>query len=151
MRNWGYADAPHPHTPNFAFKMVESLQNTKIMALLLFVDDDPFTLETLAKAAQVLGHQAIVASSGQEALKAIAEQSPDLIFTDMRLPDTDGVTLIVQLQSQENTARIPMFVLSASPAEDAVERSQAAGARAYLNKPIRLQTLLDIIREFTSE
>jgi len=121
------------------------------MALLLFVDDDPFTLETLAKAAQVLGHQAILASTGQEALKAVAEQSPDLIFTDMRLPDTDGVALISLLQSQEASAKTPMFVLSASPSEDAIERSQAAGARAYLNKPIRLQTLLDIIREFTSE
>jgi CheY-like chemotaxis protein len=121
------------------------------MALLLFVDDDPFTLETLAKAAQVLGHQAILASTGQEALKVAAEQAPDLIFTDMRLPDTDGIALIDLLLRQEATAKIPMFVLSASPAEDAVERTQAVGARAYLNKPIRLQTLIDIIREFTSE
>jgi len=121
------------------------------MARLLFVDDDPFTLETLAKAAEVLGHEAILANTAQEALVAAAEQHPDLIFTDMRLPDTDGATLIGWLHRQEITARIPMFVLSASPAEDAVERSTAAGARAYLNKPIRLQTLLDIIQEFTSK
>jgi CheY-like chemotaxis protein len=113
------------------------------------VDDDPFTLETLAKAAEVLGHEAILANSGQEALKVATEESPDMIFTDMRLPDTDGVTLIDLLRNQESTANIPMFILSASPTEDAVEKSQAAGARAYLNKPIRLQALQDIIQKFT--
>jgi CheY-like chemotaxis protein len=121
------------------------------MARLLFVDDDPFTLETLARAVEVLGHQALIASSGKEAYQLATEQLPDLIFTDMRLSDTDGVSLIDVLQSQENTADIPMFILSASPAEDAVERSHAAGARLYLNKPIRLQTLLDLIQEYTSE
>ncbi len=118
------------------------------MARLLFVDDDPFTLETLAKAVQVLGHQPILASNGQEALLAAEEQSPDLIFTDMSLPDTDGATLIGLLHGQESTAKIPMFILSASPTEDAVERTRSAGAQAYLNKPIRLQTLIDIIGKF---
>ncbi len=121
------------------------------MARLLFVDDDPFTLETLAKAVEVLGHQALIASNGKEAYRLAIEQSPDLIFTDMRLSDTDGASLINLLQSQEKTASIPMFILSASPAEDAMGRSQAAGARAYLNKPIRLQALIDLIREYTSE
>ena len=120
------------------------------MARLLFVDDDPFTLETLAKAVQVLGHQPILASSGQEALLAALEQLPDLIFTDMSLPDTDGVTLIGLLHDQESTAKIPIFVLSASPTEDAVAKTQSAGAQAYLNKPIRLQTLIDIIGKFTA-
>ena len=121
------------------------------MARLLFVDDDPFTLETLAKAAEVLGHQALIANSGKEAYKLATEQLPDLIFSDMRLTDTDGASLIDLLLSQETTAQIPMFILSASPSEDAVERSHAAGARAYLNKPIRLQTLIDLIQEYTSE
>lgn len=121
------------------------------MARVLFVDDDPFTLETLSKAIEVLGHQALIASSGQEALKLVEEQSPDLIFTDMLLSDTDGATLINLLRSRERTAETPMFVLSASPTEGAVEKSEAAGAQAYLNKPIRLQTLIDIIQKFTSE
>jgi len=120
------------------------------MARLLFVDDDPFTLETLARAAEVLGHQAILAGSGEEAIRLASQEAPDLIFTDMRLPDTDGVTLIGLLKSQEGVTGIPMFVLSASPAEDAEKRSEAAGARAYISKPIRLQTLLDIIQEYTS-
>jgi len=120
------------------------------MANILFVDDDPYTLLTLTKAVKVLGHQAMAASTGQEALALAAEQVPDLIFTDMRLSNIEGTTLVHQLKEQEATAHIPVFILSASPSEDVVARAEAAGAVAYLDKPIRLQTLLDIIEEYTS-
>jgi CheY-like chemotaxis protein len=116
------------------------------MARVLFIDDDPFTLETLSRAAAVLGHEAITATTGEEALRLASEQSPDLIFSDLRLPDYEGIDLLQQLKSQENTANIPMYILSASPAVDAVERTHAVGAEAYLNKPIRLQTLMEIIQ-----
>lgn len=119
------------------------------MARILFVDDDPFTLETLTKAVEVFGHQAMSAHSGEDGLEIAAAQSPDLIFTDLRLPDMDGLTLVSKLQNQAETANIPVLVLSASPVLDAVERAKAAGAREYLNKPIRLQALLDIIQQYT--
>jgi CheY-like chemotaxis protein len=120
------------------------------MARVLFIDDDPFTLETLSRAAEILGHEAITASTGEQALALASEQLPDLIFSDLRLPDYEGIDLVQQLKSQESTANIPMFILSASPAVDAVERTQAAGAEAYLNKPIRLQTLMEIIQDYAS-
>jgi len=116
------------------------------MARILFVDDDPFTLETLSRAVQLVGHQALLAGSGQEAIKLAEENSPSLIFSDMQLPDTDGIHLITQLRANEGTAHIPVFILSASPALDAASRAQAAGAVAYLDKPIRLQILLEILQ-----
>lgn len=122
------------------------------MARILFIDDDPFTLETLTKAAEVLGHQATTASTGREAIAIIESDAdlPDLIFTDMRLPDTDGAELVENMRSRPKIAQIPMFILSASPIEDAVERADAAGALGYLDKPIRLTTLMQIINEHTS-
>ncbi len=119
------------------------------MARILFIDDDPFTLETLTKAVQVFGHQALLAGTGEEALVIAREQAPDLIFTDLMLPDMNGLTLVRRLREQTVTAETPILVLSASPVLDAVERTEAAGANGYLNKPIRLQTLLDIIQDFT--
>jgi CheY-like chemotaxis protein len=120
------------------------------MARILFVDDDPYTLLTLTKATEVLGHEAVVASNSQEALVLVAEQPPDLIFTDMRLSNMEGTTLIRLVKEHENNADIPIFVLSASPNENAVKRAEEAGAVAYLDKPLRMQTLLDIIEEYTS-
>ena len=64
------------------------------MARILFVDDDPHTLEILGKAVEVFGHQAIWASDGQAALRIASEQSPDIIFVDLSLPDIDGLALL---------------------------------------------------------
>jgi CheY-like chemotaxis protein len=121
------------------------------MARVLFVDDDPLTLETLTKAVQVFGHQAILASTGQEALATATEQSPELIFVDMSLPDMDGFALVDSLCRHEATNHIPVYMLSAGPETEMSERAVAAGARAFLSKPIRLQTLLDVIKENTQK
>ena len=120
------------------------------MALILFVDDDTYTLETLTKAAELLGHQAIVADSYQAALDLVLETTPDLIFTDMHLTGKDGISLMQQLKSQSSTAAIPVIVLSASPEVATVEEAQAAGALAYLHKPVRLTTLQEVIRVYSA-
>ena len=120
------------------------------MARILFVDDDPFTLEILGKAVEVFGHQAIWANNGQEALRIAAEQSPDVIFLDVRLPDIDGIALIGKLRQVPSLSTTPLLVLSASPELDAAELARQAGAQDYLNKPVRLQTLLDTIKKYTS-
>ncbi len=120
------------------------------MARILFVDDDPLTLETLDKSAQILGHQAIIAKSGEEALKLAASLSPDLIMTDMMLSDMNGLALLDQLRHNDATSSIPVVVLSASPEVDIAQLSVQAGADSFINKPIRLQTLENVIEHYTS-
>ena len=119
------------------------------MARILFVDDDPFTLATLTKAVEVFGHRALVSGTGQQALELALNESPDMIFVDLSLPDMDGLALVNALHTGEGTAHIPVMVLSASPEIDASELARAAGAHAFLNKPIRLQTLIDTIQSFS--
>ncbi|HZD56906.1 MAG TPA: response regulator [Anaerolineales bacterium] len=120
------------------------------MACILFVDDDPYTLETLTKSVQLFGHKAFHAASGKEALAQAIAHSPDLIMTDMMLPDMDGLNLLNQLHLDAATAGIPVVMLSASPEVDLAELCKAAGAEMFLNKPVRLQTLLDIIQRYAS-
>lgn len=120
------------------------------MARILFVDDDPHMLETLDKSAQLFGHQAIIAKCGEEALKLAIAQSPDLIMTDMMLPDMNGLVLLDQLRQNDATASIPVVVLSASPEVDLARLSEQAGADSYLSKPVRLQTLQNVIEHYTS-
>lgn len=119
------------------------------MARILFVDDDTDTLQTLGKSVQLGGHQAILAESAAEGLRLACSQHPDLMMIDMRLPDMDGLTLLKHLREAGVTAQIPVIMLSASPEVEVSELSRMAGAQAFLNKPIRLQTLLDTIRQYT--
>lgn len=133
--------------------MVKSCQEfilKKLMARILFIDDDPYTLETLGKAVEVFGHQPLWATNGQEAMQAASQQAPDIIFLDMSLPDIGGIELIGKLRGVVTLTDTPILVLSASPELDAAELALKAGAQAYLNKPIRLQTLLDTIQQHTS-
>ncbi len=121
------------------------------MRRILFVDDDPYTLETLKKAAQVLGHQALLASTGQEALDLAAYQAPDLIFVDISLPDMNGLDIVSRICAQHESELIPVVVLSASPAIDVAKQALSAGAQEYISKPIRLQTLMDMIHQYAPE
>ena len=120
------------------------------MARILFVDDDPYTLETLTKAVQIFGHQALLAGNGEQALALALQELPDLIMTDMRLPDMDGLSLVKRIKEETLLAQIPVVMLSASPEIDIAEVAQLAGAKAFVNKPIRLQALLDVIARYTS-
>lgn len=95
-------------------------------------------------------HQAITAASGQDAYQQAVEETPDLILTDMMLPDMDGLDLLKQLGENPDTGQIPVVMLSASPELDMVEICRQAGARDFLSKPVRLQTLLDVIQRFTA-
>jgi CheY-like chemotaxis protein len=114
------------------------------MARVLFVDDDPDTLITLKRAIELFGHSASLASSGAEALQAVRAAAPDLIFVDMNLPDMSGLTLVEQLKSELALAG-PIYMLSAGPEIDLIEKAKAAGAAAFLSKPIRLQQLLEVV------
>ena len=119
------------------------------MARILFVDDDPNMLETLDRSAQLFGHYAMTASRGDEALELASTGAPDLIMTDMMLPDMDGVALLNHLRQDRSTASIPVVILSASPEVDLAEISKLTGAD-YLSKPVRLQTLQKVIERYTS-
>ena len=121
------------------------------MACILFVDDDPMTLETLTKAVTLFGHQALIASNAKQGIVLATKEKPDLIFSDMRLVDMDGLELVKALKELPETASIPVLILSASPVMNAEHKALEVGAQAYLTKPIRLQTLLDIIQEYTHQ
>lgn len=118
------------------------------MARILFVDDDTVSLETLSRATEILGHEPVTAISGDQALLLANSQSFNLIFSDIQLQDIDGFQLLQRLRETDDCSNLPIFILSASPAIDAVERSLAAGATAYLSKPLRLDTLEEIIEEY---
>lgn len=121
------------------------------MARILFVDDDQDTLTMLSRVAQILGHQVSQASSGQQALELVASDPPEIIFVDMTLPDMDGFTLIRSLQQKPQSSHIPALMLSAGPELDVAERAREAGARDFLNKPVRIQILQDVITRYTAQ
>ena len=75
------------------------------------------------------------------------EHHPDLVLLDLNLPDMSGSDVLRQLKTDPDTAGIPIVMLSADATVGALERLLAAGAHAYLTKPIDLKKLLQAVDE----
>jgi DNA-binding response OmpR family regulator len=119
------------------------------MALILFVDDEELTLKLLKQAATILGHNAITSTNTEEAFALASSQLPDLILTDVNLDGERSFDMIERLKNQKKTGHIPILTLSALAQEEIEPIALKLGADASLSKPIRLQILLEVIREYT--
>ena len=78
------------------------------MSQLLIVDDDHNTLASLSRAFRLAGHQAIVAESASRALELIQSRPFDLIFSDVVMPEKDGLTLLTEIRELGITTPIVM-------------------------------------------
>ena len=88
-------------------------------------------------------HYAVVAvSNGEEALRAIREARPDLILSDVMMPELDGFGLLEALRNDPYTASIPVILLSARAGEEARIEGLSVGADDYLTKPFSARELL---------
>jgi len=119
------------------------------MASILFVDDEPLTRKLLTQSAEILGHQGYTASSEEEALSMANKLQPDLILTDVNLNGKRSLGMIALLHNAPGTHNIPIVTLSALHLGEIKAEARASGAVASLEKPIRLQALLEVISEYT--
>jgi PAS domain S-box-containing protein len=87
-----------------------------------------------------------VVTDGAAALAAARDHPPDLVITDVMMPDLDGFALVAALRAEPTTAAVPVIVLSARAGQDAVVEGLAAGADDYLVKPFSAAELLARIR-----
>jgi DNA-binding NarL/FixJ family response regulator len=110
--------------------------------LILIVDDDVnFTLLIQAYLSQ-RGYRVILAESGFQALGILAETEPDLIISDVMMPEMDGYTFLDKIRQDPRTNWIPAILLSAKAHSQDRVRGLNAGASAYLIKPFDLTELL---------
>ena len=109
---------------------------------ILVVDDEDDILHFLELVLREKGFEVLVASSGQEALTRAQIERPDLVLLDIMMPQMDGWEVLKLLRVDEETAHIPVAMLSArTEAKDRVQGLQE-GAVDYICKPFSLQELL---------
>ncbi len=110
---------------------------------ILIVDDEPQILRVLRTTLASRGYEVRTASNGVEALTVFEQWSPDLVVTDLAMPDMDGVELCRQLRLFSET---PIIVLSVRDQEQTKIRALDAGADDYVTKPFSIQELQARIR-----
>lgn len=110
---------------------------------LLIVDDHLDTMNLLAFMFEMEGAEVTTAASASEALKALSCIKPDVLISDIKLPDEDGFWLLRKIREQglEQNIKIPAIALTGfARAQDRID-AYLAGFQMYLSKPIDLDDL----------
>jgi archaellum biogenesis ATPase FlaH/ActR/RegA family two-component response regulator len=107
---------------------------------ILIVDDEKIILELLADSLESEGYETLCASDGFEAMRMMAEGSPDLIITDVQMPEMNGYKFA---QYVRRVSDIPVMIMTGVPQEAAVLREMNIGADYCMIKPIALSELLE--------
>lgn len=106
------------------------------MNRVLVIDDEPAIGWSLRECLSDMGHVVQLASNGHEAWKAWTEWSPDAVLLDVRLPDTDGLTLLERFRAAKSS--IPVIVMTAFGDLTTAVRAVELGAFEYMTKPFDL-------------
>jgi len=114
-------------------------------ARLLVVEDEPNLLLGIRDILKLDGYEVITAQNGREALEAlhaIDGQLPDLIVSDIMMPQLDGIELLEEVRKHDNWVAIPFIFLTAKGEKSDVQRGKIMGVDDYLTKPFDADDLL---------
>ena len=113
----------------------------------LIVDDEIHIIQVVAIKLKNNGFEVVTANNGQKALEAALEHKPDVIVTDYQMPVMDGLELIENLRKQEQTAQIPVIMLTARDFAIEPETIEQLKISACLSKPFSPRELLGKVEE----
>lgn len=111
-------------------------------APLVLIVDDNTEIRTYLKSILELSYRVVSASDGQKGIDLATSEIPDLIISDVMMPDVNGYELTRQIKSNELTSHIPLLLLTAKSEDQDKLTGMELGADAYLTKPFSSQLLL---------
>ena len=112
----------------------------------LVIDDDPRYLDLLQFTLEAEGFNVCAAQSAVEGMNLAVAHRPDVIVTDVAMPDMDGYVLAAGLKADARTAEIPLIFVTARSLEADRRTGQSIGAAEYLTKPFSMTELVQRIR-----
>ncbi len=112
----------------------------------LVVEDNELNLKLFCDLLRAHDYLPEGVRDGREAVAKAREFAPDLIIMDIQLPHVSGFELINQLKADEALKAIPIMAVTAYAGREDEERIRAAGADAYVSKPISLARFVESVR-----
>ena len=117
------------------------------MAKILIVEDNALNIKLFCDLLAAHGHQPEAVTDSRNALGAARELRPDLVITDIQLPHVSGLELIRMIRKDDDLAEVPIMAVTAYTAQGDEERIRAAGAQAYVSKPISVVKFAQTVDE----
>lgn len=118
------------------------------MAHILLIDDDPAVQELFVQVLKGAGYTVTLASDGREGMRRMREETPDLIISDIMMPDMDGLEVLMELRAEK--PELPVIVISGgmrSSAFSFLPHAKKMGASLTFEKPVDMDVLLKGIQD----
>ena len=117
------------------------------MAKILIVEDNALNIKLFCDLLAAHGHQPQAVSDSRLAIDAAHEFAPDLVITDIQLPHVTGFDLIRLMRADDRLSDVPIMAVTAYAASGDEERIRAAGAQAYVSKPISVMRFAQTVEQ----
>jgi len=117
------------------------------LAKILIVEDNALNIKLFCDLLAAHGHKTDAVTDSRNALDAAKQFEPDLVITDIQLPHVSGLDLIRMIRKDEQLADVPIMAVTAYSARGDEERIRAAGAQAYVSKPISVVKFAQAVDE----
>jgi DNA-binding response OmpR family regulator len=116
------------------------------MTKILVAEDERDIREMIAFTLRFAGYEVVIANDGEQAVSLAAEELPDLILLDVRMPRLTGYDACRTIKADPSLKSIPVAFLSAKGQEDEIQAGLQAGAEEYLLKPFAPEELTEHVR-----
>ena len=121
------------------------------MAKILVVEDNALNIKLFCDLLTAHGHETQPVTDSREALASARAFQPDLVITDIQLPYITGIELIEMLRADEQLSEVPIMAVTAYAAAGDEERIRAAGASAYVSKPISVMRFAETVDQLLAD
>jgi DNA-binding response OmpR family regulator len=113
---------------------------------ILVAEDDPNILRQIEFNLQSHGYSVTTAPNGADALKKLMIDRPDLLITDIMMPEMDGFELVSSLRGDEQLADLPVIMLTARATDSDIAQGYTSGTDLYLTKPFNPTELISFVQ-----
>lgn len=121
------------------------------MAKILVVEDNALNIKLFCDLLAAHGHEPEAVTDSREALDTARAFKPDLVITDIQLPHVSGLELMELIRNDEDLATVPIMAVTAYSGVGDDERIKAAGAQAYVSKPISVMRFAETVDELLEQ
>lgn len=118
---------------------------------ILIVDDDKTTRKLLSFYLKGSGFEVVTAENGLDALEKLGMNDINLVMTDLNMPYMDGIELVKTLKADPNLAQIPIIMVTTEADINEQNRAFAAGANAYITKPVTADIIAQKIKSIVKD
>lgn len=131
---------------------------------ILIVDDDPDVILFIATILKDYGYKTVDATNGQEGLKMVRSENPDMVLLDLMMPKKSGISFLTEVKKDERLKKIPVIMVTGVAGETGIDlesflkRGTGKGdgdfpitPEGYIEKPVDPEKLITLIREFLGE